>query len=740
MERVLKEVTEKFENITTDPQDEADTKRSEEASTSTPKSSLSNKLLTNRMKAMSPLSLDRSRTSLPSSPGVHSPVFISINRTEERDIVDPRNVVMSSESSFNNSSMSRSYQAEEDPLNTSSFCYETPNLIKFVRVDVPKLRLPPTLFVGSSDSLSSGAEDEAEPARPGQSQVEEEIVRYELERLERAEKRVQERKAKWEQQSREKELELREELERSRRRQSEEEEKVKTRQVTAVDLEKRIEQTIKIQLEEREERQRSLILLAKKEEELAREKQQRKIRIGQQMEKLAPLQTQINQNLKSLLELWTKQEDRKLFSDDLSTSVPKLVKDCDQVCEEARTKVTEGECGPELFDKLTELKGSIVTTTVKIEKEIETIAQKKEEEKKAEQQKLLVEEEEKRKAAEEKAKQELLEQEKQKQAQTQVISTLPVTTPAPAPVPTSNTAWYEEILKFKSDFIKNVVFTDQEKQFKFDLQKAVNTPLNSLSAVSSAHLKDKVDKLVSLLSGEQVTVGERTISVTQHQHAKSFCMGLAAKKLAKQGEDVVTADHRLAFPAATLALAIWDKFPDFGKLLLAYMFEMCPFLVPHHPQRTTGQSDKEYNTVLGYKYEKEVVESQDKYLKRMSGLARLYAAISVSHLPRSSPSTSHPHPPARLWTWFSSLLSLTPQSDVTATIILDILEVSGHTMFASYGKQFGKLLGYVKKSYFSKLEAVKSEPGPTVRLEQFLTSIGGGAISAPDGALKPGFL
>ena len=59
-----------------------------------------------------------------------------------------------------------------------------------------------------------------------------------------------------------------------------------------------------------------------------------------------------------------------------------------------------------------------------------------------------------------------------------------------------NKAWYDSIIKFKSDFIKDVTFADTEKQFKFDLQRAVNTPLNSLSGVSGAHLQDKVDNII----------------------------------------------------------------------------------------------------------------------------------------------------------------------------------------------------------------------------------------------------
>merc|ERR1719348_949366 len=260
---------------------------------------------------------------------------------------------------------------------------------------------------------------------------------------------------------------------------------------------------------------------------------------------------------------------------------------------------------------------------------------------------LKLKEEEAKKAAEQLAVQNQIKQQQQQQSQPlpqQVPSQITASNPQTDPKAVSSLeaichvdskAWYDSIVKFKSDFIKDVVFTDQEKQFKFDLQRAVNTPLNSLSGVSSAHLQDKVDKLVLLLSGGQVPVGERTVCVTQHKHARSFCLGLAAKKLAKQGEDVVSVDQKSAFPAATFALAIWDKFPEFGNLLLAYMFEMCPFLVPYHPLKTSNQSDKDYYLTLGYKYEGETVEKQDKYLKRMSGLARLYAALSVCHLPKA---------------------------------------------------------------------------------------------------------
>ena len=212
VERVLKEVTEKFEIITVSSEkkeqcDQTDFKISERTntSTSTPKSSLSKKVLNSRMRdsltTLSPLNLDKSKSSLHGSPGVPSPVIINMNRTEERDIVDPRNIVMSSESSLN-TSLSTSYLTEEDPLSTSSFSYDTPNLIKynkFPRVDVQKLRFPPKMFVGPDDSQDeslssyepSRLHNEVTSPNVGQSEVEDEIVKYELDCKEEAERRVQ---------------------------------------------------------------------------------------------------------------------------------------------------------------------------------------------------------------------------------------------------------------------------------------------------------------------------------------------------------------------------------------------------------------------------------------------------------------------------------------------------------------------------------------------------------------------
>ena len=56
---------------------------------------------------------------------------------------------------------------------------------------------------------------------------------------------------------------------------------------------------------------------------------------------------------------------------------------------------------------------------------------------------------------------------------------------------------------------------------------------------------------------------------------------------------------------------------------------------------------------LGYNYVDGAVEKQDKFLRRMSGVMRLYAALMVAPPPRGE----HPHGIENAWRW----LTLQPQ-------------------------------------------------------------------------------
>ncbi len=279
----------------------------------------------------------------------------------------------------------------------------------------------------------------------------------------------------------------------------------------------------------------------------------------------------------------------------------------------------------------------------------------------------------------------------------------------------------------------------------------MNTPVNAISAVSSAHLKDKLEKLRSLLSGTapELTVLDKPLASPDDVN---FCKGVLAKKLVAQGAEVVSSKPEFAFSMATVAATLWAEFPDFGSLFLAYLMEACPYLAPPCPvQKNKGSINEAAKTdhyrSLGYLVAEDgQVEKQEKFVKRMSGLARLYAAVCVARLGKSQSNNPHPHGVGHLWTWLAATANdpLGPVNDVTATLIYDVLEVAGNQLAEDYGKIFVKQLVMIYKDFFPKIKeaTLEGSGGPVSRLEIFLQKAlaAGGMIAKPSKQLRPDFI
>jgi len=309
----------------------------------------------------------------------------------------------------------------------------------------------------------------------------------------------------------------------------------------------------------------------------------------------------------------------------------------------------------------------------------------------------------------------------------------------------SETAWkeYSRLVTFKSEIVKSAepLHTDKSlKQLKFDLMKAVSTPVNSISEES---ILDKIQHLNKFLSGSSIQAGSKQISMGLHEAAPGYCKEQLAKKFVDQGSQQVSSSVSSAFPIAAVIIGVWSRFPDVGDLILVRFYEECPFLVPFYIPKAAGMSDTDYLATIGYVYKDGQIEQQDKYLKRMTGIVRLYAAIVSSEPPPSrQQSKPHPHGIERGWIWLARMLNLQPRADYTATALYEFLSVAGHVLMGQYKKQFGKLLNTLVLDYIPKIEKVtaKEKSGPVSRLKSFLEKcIKDQKIPIPDGYLTPQF-
>nr|CAG4643238.1 EOG090X0755 [Ilyocryptus agilis] len=265
------------------------------------------------------------------------------------------------------------------------------------------------------------------------------------------------------------------------------------------------------------------------------------------------------------------------------------------------------------------------------------------------------------------------------------------------------------------------------KDFRFTLTKATLTPMNEISDHSGSHLQEKLDRLRNLLLGNVVEVGQKRVRATQHPGGLDYCMNLLAKRLVQQGEDQVNVNPKAAFPIAAVIIELWLEFPTFGRLVLSHFYKRCPYLVPYYIPQQEGQTDEQYYRSLGYEYTAGKVEQQPAYLKRMSGVVRLYGAIMISTPRRRQP---HPHGLDHAWRYLAALINLPPRNDITAGVLEVFLHVVGHAMTREYGRQFQKLLHFICTDYFAMINSVTPSgsggapmPSTKVKLKKSVKSI-----------------
>uniref|UniRef100_A0A671SAC2 mRNA export factor GLE1 n=1 Tax=Sinocyclocheilus anshuiensis TaxID=1608454 RepID=A0A671SAC2_9TELE len=279
-------------------------------------------------------------------------------------------------------------------------------------------------------------------------------------------------------------------------------------------------------------------------------------------------------------------------------------------------------------------------------------------------------------------------------------------------------------------------------KLKMELQKAATTPVSQIANISGAPLKEAFDKIDKLLSSRPVTSAGKTVSTSQHPQGLEFVSYKLAEKFVKQGEEEVASNHSAAFPIAAVASGIWELHPTIGELILAHLHKKCPYAVPHYPPMESGTSVEDYQKVLGYRVDDSKVEGQDSFLKRMSGMIRLYAAIIQMRWPYTGKQGPHPHGLNHGWRWLAQILNMEPLADITATVLFDFLEVCGNALMRQYRGQFWKLILLIIEEYFPRIEAVTStgQMGSVTRLKQFLeTSLRTKQIPAPRSELGSAF-
>lgn len=144
-------------------------------------------------------------------------------------------------------------------------------------------------------------------------------------------------------------------------------------------------------------------------------------------------------------------------------------------------------------------------------------------------------------------------------------------------------------------------FSDRSlKSYKFDLQKAINFPLNSLlddktNDDNARNFNEKIRTLCRLLAGQTCSITSTLmINPSKHPNAINFCLIYLARKLVEKAEETVSSRPETAFQYCQLIKDVFKQCPQFVMILMGQIQEKCAFVVPYYKPRAQNQTDFDY--------------------------------------------------------------------------------------------------------------------------------------------------
>lgn len=276
----------------------------------------------------------------------------------------------------------------------------------------------------------------------------------------------------------------------------------------------------------------------------------------------------------------------------------------------------------------------------------------------------------------------------------------------------------QQLLERNRQLFEDINSNPALKPFKNDINLFIRTQINSISNSDKQHLESKVKLLTNLFSGQGVTYQDRLVNPAKHPQGQLCAMDLAAQTFVTVGTRLVNSVPAIAKSMATVINGIVrNQLPLFKDLTLGNLQERCPFLVPMYPKLNDfrGQPDQNIKFMIacGYSYDSRTqsLETEEKYLARMRSMVLIYACILIEdHI-------------GQAWTWLASFLSLKPRPVITATILQAFLQEASKALSKAYGRQYKKLLDFIRSDYIKMIEDVTEKPSerqPLIKLKNLL--------------------
>lgn len=227
----------------------------------------------------------------------------------------------------------------------------------------------------------------------------------------------------------------------------------------------------------------------------------------------------------------------------------------------------------------------------------------------------------------------------------------------------------------------------------------------------------KIRRLVKTITGLKDNVRTKADQLVEIFFDSSCPQSISVAIFAEKIVDQCLTPNKATFAYALAAVLVSSRVPLAMDLLLAQLNRACIYTVPKHItySKTLFGTKEAYRQAIGYKEEDGVLESEEKYVKRVDSCMRLYGALVQTE----DGGVQNKHGLTEGWAWLARFLNALPANLYTGVALLAFLEMAGFALYRRYKAQFKKLLNIIYRDFLSALK----QRGGDAKLTIVITSI-----------------
>lgn len=230
----------------------------------------------------------------------------------------------------------------------------------------------------------------------------------------------------------------------------------------------------------------------------------------------------------------------------------------------------------------------------------------------------------------------------------------------------------------------------------------INTVVNTMSSRALSEVRNSVQKVLRFFAGGLVpTVGGKTIDLSLHRYARTFCMQKLCQRVLKQisSKGEVQQSAASIMSLAIFSAELWSELPEFGTMLMAHMLVDLPILIPYRPPQSSVKHETVLaGLVLGYAKFFAAVASVTAQRRPSSG-------FFASQLPNVTQTLSA----GAVFMLILRLIKDEANSAMALKVLYALLTFGGESLLQIYGdKQFSKLTTLICDDFVMGLEQAAS--------------------------------